>query len=250
MSLILAHRGASGYAPENTLSAFEKALELGAHGIETDVHMTKDGQVVVCHDGRVDRTSDGSGRIYDMTLAQLKELDFGARYPGWQKRETILTLEQLLQWIEPTGLELNIELKFEDVLYPQIESKVLELVAGAGMAQRTIYSSFNHYSLRAIKQADAQARVGLLYNSALFEPWRYAAYVGADYIHPYYVTLQAPDVVKNCHLNHIGVHPYTVNDPEHLAWMCALGVDRIITNYPDRALAVCASALEGIGFKA
>ena len=86
MSTIYAHRGASGYAPENTHSAFLKAVEMGADGIELDVHMTKDGRIVVCHDGNVNRTSDGSGRIYDMTLSELRRLDFGARFCQPSKR--------------------------------------------------------------------------------------------------------------------------------------------------------------------
>jgi len=238
MSTIYAHRGASGYAPENTHSAFLKAIEMGADGIELDVHMTKDGHIVVCHDGKVDRTSDGSGRIFDMTLNELRQLDFGARFDGWQKRETIMTIEEVIELVEPTGLGLNIEFKFDSVIYPDIEKKTAQAIFAGKMGERTIYSSFSHYNLKYMKDALPQVKVGLLYSAALFEPWRYAKYVGADFIHPYFVTLQAPDLVKNCHENGIGVHPWTVNDEKHMQWMCALGADMIITNYPDKARAV------------
>jgi len=105
--LIWAHRGASGYAPENTLLAFKKAIELGANGIELDVQMTKDGELVVCHDETIDRTSNGSGWIKDMTLAELKSLDFSCGQKDFAG-VTIPTMREVFELLAPTGFIINI----------------------------------------------------------------------------------------------------------------------------------------------
>lgn len=235
MTEVWAHRGASGAYPENTLLAFEKAIEMGADGIELDVHMTRDGVVVVAHDEAVDRASDGTGRIIDQDFVGLRRLDFSRVKPG-QAPQRIPTLGEVLELLRPTHLSLNIELKTGIVLYEGIEALTLKEVKAAGMGERTIYSSFNHYALKTVQAIDPVARIGLLYQEPLIDPWRYAAYAGASAIHPYYPTLQVPGLVAACRGAGIAVHPWTVDEPAHLAWMFQLGVDAVITNHPDRAL--------------
>jgi glycerophosphoryl diester phosphodiesterase len=235
MTGIFAHRGASAYAPENCMDAFRLAADMGADGIEIDVHMTKDGHVVVAHDAETDRVTGQPGSINSLTLAQLREMNFAAHFGGYAQ---IPTLEETLEFIKPTNLQLNIEIKAGPVIYHNIEGQVLKMVGGFGLNDRTIYSSFNHYGLKIMKAMDPAAKIGLLYSSALYEPWHYASYVKADAIHPYYVTLLAPGVVEGCHSNGIAVNPWTVDEPEHIKMLLMLGVDNIITNKPDVAKAI------------
>ena len=124
--LIWGHRGASGYAPENTLPAFKMAADMGADGVELDIQMTKDGVIVVCHDETIDRTSSGKGWLKDFTFDELRRLDFSngnTAYEGVQ----IPTMEEVFDLLEPTGLLINIEIKTGIVFYEKIEEKILEL---------------------------------------------------------------------------------------------------------------------------
>ena len=122
---VWAHRGASGYAPENTLDAFRKAVEMGADGIELDVQMTKDGELVVIHDETIDRVSNGKGWVKDYTYEELKKFNFNKTHQEYTKEE-IPTLEQVYLLIKPTNLTINVEIKTGIVFYPGIEERVLE----------------------------------------------------------------------------------------------------------------------------
>ena len=154
---VWAHRGASGYAPENTLDAFRKAVEMGADGIELDVQMTKDGELVVIHDETIDRVSNGKGWVKDYTYEELKKFNFNKTHLEYTKEE-IPTLEQVYLLIKPTNLTINVEIKTGIVFYPGIEERVLELTDRLGMKERVIYSSFNHYTIRKIKESDQIGR--------------------------------------------------------------------------------------------
>lgn len=237
MSRIFAHRGASAAEPENTMAAFRKAIELGSDGIELDVHLSKDGEIVVTHDETLERVSDGKGRVVDYTLEQLRGFNFAAKREG-HVPERIPTLKEVYELVKPTKLHINVEIKSGIVLYEGIEQKLLELEKEMGMQGRILYSSFNHYSLAILKALDPSAKTGLLYGNAMIDPWVYANYAKADAIHPHYFVLKAPGVVESCHQNGVHVHPWTVDDPQHLAWMLKLGVDIIITNVPDVAIAL------------
>ena len=233
---IQAHRGASAYCPENTLEAFSKAIEQGADGIELDVHLSKDGEIVVAHDERLERVSNGTGYINDYTLQELKSLDFAKLHPGTVCR--IPTLAEVFSLVKPLALTVNIELKTTERLYPGLCEKLIALAEEFAMGERILYSSFNHYSLREIKQLDSGAKVGLLYQLGMVDPWVYANYVGADAIHPhYYVIAALPETVKRCHENGVKVNVWTVDDSEAVKLMLKNGVDGIITNKPDAAIA-------------
>ncbi len=143
MTKIFAHRGASAYAPENTVEAFALAMEQGADGIELDVQMTKDGQVVVIHDETIDRVSDGTGAVRDYTLEELKKFHFSNHMENYENA-AIPTLKEVLDLIKSSNMLLNIELKTGIYWYPNLEEKTMELVKEAGMEDRVIYSSFNH----------------------------------------------------------------------------------------------------------
>jgi len=233
---IFAHRGASARRPENTLEAFSSAVELGADGIELDVHLSKDGEIVVAHDSCLERVSDGTGHINDHTLEELKLLDFSKTLPGQVCR--IPALCEVFSLIRPSALMVNIELKTIERLYPELPEKLLTLVNEYGMGERVIYSSFNHYSLQQIKKLDTKARIGLLYEMGMIDPWVYANYVKADAIHPhYYVIAALPETVERCHENAVSVNVWTVDDPDAIKLMIKRGVDMIITNKPDIAAA-------------
>ncbi len=235
LPLIWAHRGSRTEAPENTMEAFRLAISQGADGIELDVHLTKDGEVVVAHDETVDRVSNGTGRIVDMTLAELRTLDFSKGFPSFSPAE-IPTLSEVCELIAPTSLSINVEIKSGVVLYEGIEKKVMEIVNRHGISSRVLYSSFNHYSLMALKSLDPSVKIGLLYSEALVDPQLYAARIGADAIHPFYPTLISPGVVQGCKALGIKIHPWTINNSEHISAAIALGVDAIITDVPKTAL--------------
>ncbi|MCM8900782.1 glycerophosphodiester phosphodiesterase [Caldicoprobacter algeriensis] len=236
--LIIAHRGASAYAPENTLAAFKKAINLGADGIELDVHLSKDGEVVVIHDRTIDRTSNGKGQVAEMSLKELKALDFGSWFSDEYQKESIPLLREVLELLKDWNGLLNIELKQNGLeRYPQIEEKVLNLLGTYGFLERAIISSFDHYSLMKVKEIDPSMRICPLYMANLYKPWEYAYMLNAFAIHPHYHTV-VPDLVKKCHEYNIQVNVYTVDCPEHIQLMVDAGVDGIITNVPDIAIQV------------
>ncbi|MGE5632130.1 MAG: glycerophosphodiester phosphodiesterase [Caulobacteraceae bacterium] len=235
--LVYAHRGASGYAPENTMAAFKKAVELGSHGIECDVQLTKDGWLVVCHDETVDRTTNGKGFIKDMKLADIRRLDAGSWFGKEFKNERIPFFSELLELVKKTGLLLNVEIKSGIILYPGIEKKVMDEVTAFGLQDRVIISSFNHYSVNTVKQIAPVVKTGILYMEGLFEPWNYMKAVGCECAHPFYMALK-PEIAKELKARGFMINVFTVNDPNHAKELAEMGVDIIITNYPDKILDV------------
>ena len=235
--VIYAHRGASAYAPENTGAAFRKALDMKAGGIELDVHLSRDGHVVVCHDERVDRVSNGSGLVKDMTLEELKGLDFGSWFGKEFEGERILTLNEFLEQIRSWDGMLNVELKSGIVLYDGLEEKVVDALRRFDRIDNCIISSFNHYSLLTIKKLEPNLKIGLLYSAGLVEPWEYAKRIGADAVNPLFYSL-IPPIIRGCRENGIIINAWTVDQPEYIRALAANGVDGIITNVPDIALEV------------
>ena len=235
MTRIYGHRGASGYAPENTIEAFRLAAETGADGIELDVQMTRDGELVVAHDETVDRVSDGTGRIADLTLKELKKLHFNRTHPEYTKA-VIPTLKEVFELLRPTELDINIELKNSLIDYPGLEKRVISLAAESFDLDRIIFSSFNHASMLRVKAIDPGLVCGLLYEASLIEPWEYARRLGMDALHPHYAEVITPG--GNCRKAHeagIRIHTWTVNSPEMLEAVLREKADILITNYPDVA---------------
>lgn len=229
---VWAHRGASAYAPENTLEAYELAAKQKADGIELDVQLTHDGSVVVIHDETVNRVSEQKGLVAEYTLKELKKINVNKKFPKY-KKATIPTLEEVYQLVRPTGMTVNVELKTSVNFYPGIEEKVLELAAKYGMEDRVIYSSFNHYSLLKLKELSKKAKTGILISDIIVDAPDYAANLGFDAVHPSMNILQVPDFVARCRENCILIHPWTVNDEKHMKLMLRYDADAIITNKPD-----------------
>jgi len=236
-TVIQAHRGASFCLPENTLEAFSLAVEQGADGVELDVQLSKDGEIVVAHDERLERVSNGTGYVNDLTLKELKSLDFGKLFPGG-KAYRIPLLSEVFSLLKPSNLTVNIELKTTERLYPELPQKLIALAEEYAMSERIIYSSFNHYSLKQIKTLDPKAKIGMLYDFGIVDPWVYANYLGAEAIHPhYYIIAALPETVEHCHEHGVMVNVWTVDDPQTVKLMLKCGVDGIITNKPDIAAA-------------
>lgn len=234
---VWAHRGASGYAPENTLEAFQMAIEMGADGIELDVQFTKDRQLVVIHDETIDRVSDGHGKVVEYTLEELKQFAFNRTHPEY-KGCRIPTLEEVLTLMKPTGMTVNIELKTGVNFYDGIEDSVLRLVDKLQMQEQVIYSSFNHYSIMKVKELCPDAHVGFLYCDGTLHMAEYAKENKVEALHPSIHNTQYIDLIPNCKEMRIDLHVWTVNDRKDMERMARLGVDAIITNYPDVAYEV------------
>lgn len=233
-----AHRGASAYAPENTMSAFKLALEMKADAIELDIHLTRDGHVVVTHDFAVDRTSNGTGFVKDMSLKELQKLDFGSWYKPEFQGEKIPLLEQVMDLAASTDIFLNIEIKANPGLYNEgVEKKLVELIKAFSMENRIIISSFNHYCLEEVKRLEPQIKTGILYSEVMYKPWEYAKGFHADAIHPHHNALH-PGTVSNCIKNNVMVNVWTVDKPDDIKRAIGLGVTGIISNVPDVVLGI------------
>ncbi|GGD00044.1 putative glycerophosphoryl diester phosphodiesterase YhdW [Thalassobacillus devorans] len=235
--LNIAHRGASGYAPENTMAAFEKSVEMKADMFELDVQMSKDGELVVIHDTTVDRTTDGTGSVKDLTLEELKSLDAGSWFDESFTSETIPTLGEVLdEYRGRTGI--LIELKSPS-LYPGIEQKVADELKARHLDnpenEKIIVQSFNHESVQTFHDLLPQVPVGVLLG---YSPEgisdeqldRFKAY--ADYVNPSKSMIDAL-LVERIHDYNMKTHPWTVRDRESANFLLEAGADGIITDYPD-----------------
>ncbi len=244
---VWAHRGASGYAPENTMEAYILAHQYGADGIELDVQLSKDDELVVIHDEKIDRTSNGKGLVRNYSLRQLRSFTYNRTKPE-HVRAPIPTLREVLAYVSGTGMMLNIELKTGLYFYPGIEQKTVAMVKEFGMSDRVIYSSFNHYSLRTVREIDPDAQIGLLHDVGFIDVPEYAVKLGANALHPRWQCLMYPDYLEGCRRNNIQINTWTINKEDLMRQMCEAGVHAIITNYPDRAIQVRDRFEKGSGF--
>lgn len=229
---VWAHRGASGYAPENTLEAFRLAIDLGADGIELDVQYTKDKQLVVIHDEKINRTSNGSGFVVDYTLEELRQYNYNRTKPVY-KQVAIPTLEEVLQLIKPTRLVLNIELKTSINFYEGIEQDVVKLVQQYDMQDRVIYSSFNHESVLRVKALDDKAITAFLYSDGIANVAQYAAQYGVNAINPSLNNMKYDNLIASAREYNLKVYVWTANAEVDYMRLVKMEVDAIITNYPD-----------------
>lgn len=222
---IWAHRGASSEAPENTLAAFIAAEQAGAQGIEMDIHLTRDGVPVVIHDASVDRTTNGSGPVSQMTRSELRQLDAGSWFGPAFAGEPVPTLEEVLAWAEDR-LRLNLEIK-------DVSSKraVLPLLARYPRA-RVLLSSFNYRLLATLRQEDGRLPLGLLMEGMAWgRALRQAVALGVESLHPREDRVGRPLMARCRHLG-LPVYPWTVDDPGRVRRFSALGVGGVFSNNP------------------
>lgn len=239
MVQIFAHRGFSGYYPENTMLAFQKvAEETVADGIELDIQLTKDGEIVIMHDEMLDRTTNGSGWLKDHTLEELKMLSVGVNVKGFFPRQTIPTLREYFTWLKTTKLITNIELKTSYFEYEGIEEKLIAMVKEFGLEDQIWYSSFNHYTVARIKKLMPEAKCGLLTDTWLMNIGEYAASQGAASVNARIYFCAKEGVAADLHAHNIALQAWTPNDAEMMQELVDAGVDVLITNYPDIAAKV------------
>lgn len=239
MVQIFAHRGFSGYYPENTMLAFQKvAEETVADGIELDIQLTKDGEIVIMHDEMLDRTTNGSGWLKDHTLEELKMLSVGVNVKSFFPRQTIPTLREYFTWLKTTKLITNIELKTSYFEYEGIEEKLIAMVKEFGLEDQIWYSSFNHYTVARIKKLMPEAKCGLLTDTWLMNIGEYAASQGAASVNARTYFCAKEGVAADLHAHNIALQAWTPNDAEMMQELVDAGVDVLITNYPDIAAKV------------
>jgi glycerophosphoryl diester phosphodiesterase len=236
---IFGHRGASAHAPENTLAAFDLALRQGAPAIELDAKLSADEHVVVIHDSTVDRTTDGSGKVAELPLNILKELDAGCSFDQTFCGQRIPTLAETFEAVGQ-DLFINVELTNYASLTDSLPEKVAELVARHGMESRVLFSSFNPLALRRIQKLLPGIPVGLLtlegsggfWTRAIFGSW-----IPYQALHPALSETTAT-LIQTQHKHGRRVHVYTVNDPEDMRQLFAWKVDGIFTDDPLLALEI------------
>lgn len=231
--LVIAHRGASAYAPENTIAAFNLAFEMGADGIELDVTLTKDSVPVVIHDDTVDRTTNGKGTVKGLTFEQIKQLDASYKFEKY-RGEKIPTLKQVLQAIGKRGI-VNIELKSTIFQTDGIETATLAAINETGSAANIIISSFNPFALQRMYNLEPRLPRGLLYAPDLPIYLRRAwlrPLVHATAMHPHCSMIDAKFVVWARSKN-LKINTWTTDAPAEMKRLIDLGVDAIMTNKPD-----------------
>lgn len=234
---IWAHRGASGYVPENTLEAFQKAVEMKADGVELDVQMTKDGELVVIHDETTDRVSDRAGYVKDFTYKELRALDVSRPMPDYGTVH-IPTLAQVLEELRPTGLTINIECKTGIFFYPGLEEKMVRLAEDMGMVERIWCSSFNHESVLRVQKLCPGMKTGFLIGDIIVDVADYAKKHKVQALHPALYHMQDEGLTERCRKNGLALHVWTVNEKEQIRKLGMAGIDAVITNYPDTAAEV------------
>lgn len=218
--LKIGHRGAAGHAPENTLASVEKAISLGADLVEVDVQRTSDGHLVIIHDKRVDRTTNGVGLVSGIYLRALRELDAGAG-------QRIPTVEEVLQTAHGrVGLILELKVK-------GLAEQVCKSVHLSGFTGQVIYASFLHDEVRSIREADPRAMTMALFGRLLHDPVMAAQHAKATHIGCRYITV-TKSMVETCHQRGLAAFVYTVNDRQDITDVLSLGVDGIVSDFPDR----------------
>ncbi|WP_298827501.1 glycerophosphodiester phosphodiesterase [uncultured Planococcus sp.] len=233
----IAHRGASGHAPENTMEAFQKGFEMKSDYIEIDVQMTKDGELVVIHDTTVNRTTDGTGKVGDLTLEEIRQLDAGSWFSEAYAGEGVPTFEEVLDAFRGK-VGILIELKAPE-LYPGIEEKIADALIERNMSMpnndKIIIQSFNHKSMKKSKELLPNLSHGVLTGGSWADVTEeqlahFATY--ADYFNPT-MNIVTDELVSDVHEAGMDIYPYTSRSQEQALRLFDLNVDGIITDYPE-----------------
>lgn len=227
---VIAHRGASAYAPENTIAAFDLALDMRADALETDIRLTRDGVLVLCHDATVDRISDGQGEVAALTLDELKRLDFGVRFPPEFAGQRILTLAEFLDRYG-ARLPLALEIKADDVNKP-----LSAMVRRWELLDQVTFTSFNDIWLRGLHRLDPQAEIGFLTQVFDDKVIRQVKDLGFAQICPAAADVDA-DLVQKAQRIGLPVRAWGVTSEMLQEGALQAGVDGMTTNWPDRLIA-------------
>ena len=251
---IWAHRGASYKYIENSLAAFEQAVEDRADGVELDVQRTLDGELIVFHDENFKRLTGVNKFVWELTWEEIQALTLSSKNAQVHSLEASSTkiprLEEVLFLLRETDLDINIELKNSIYFYPGMEKEVVECVRNVALEEQVYYSSFNHESVHQLSKLVGSKFCGLLTSDIQFGPWHYLNQVGADAYHPMVNSLQQKDLVKTCHEKSLKVHVWTADKEEYINAGLLLGVDAIITNEPEKAVKIRQQFIDDGGKKA
>ncbi len=231
------HRGFSGAYPENTMLAFQKALDAGCEGMEFDVHLTKDNQLVIIHDEAIDRTSGQHGLVKDMTYDELCQVDFSYKWKGQVPFQRIPTLREYFELVKDRDILSNIELKTGVYEYPGIEQAVYDLIAEYGLEDRIIISSFNHHSVLRMKELAPTLPCGFLSETWILDVGTYVSSHQVEAYHPQFHML-TPEETANLKSHNVQINTWTVNEEADIQHMIDIQADGIISNYPDRVKAL------------
>ncbi|BDR91606.1 glycerophosphodiester phosphodiesterase [Vulcanisaeta souniana] len=234
MVLVFGHRGAMGYAPENTLPSFRMAVDMGVDGVELDVHMTKDGEIVVIHDFTVDRTTNGSGYIKDLTLAEVKSFDASARFGGKWRDVRVPTLEEVFREFG-RRIKYKVEIKRGSDYYPGIEGKVVDLIRRYNVDAQVI--SFDFDALGNVRAIDKDVEIGVIFVGRIAWFIDIAKKLDAQWLHASHDLIDEKGV-EMAHRFDLRVGAWTVNNEDYARHLVRIGVDDITSNYPDRILRV------------
>ncbi|MBO1514630.1 glycerophosphodiester phosphodiesterase [Metabacillus bambusae] len=236
MTLIFGHRGAAGHYPENTMLSFEAAKAANADGIELDVQMTRDGELVVIHDETVDRTTNGMGFVKDFNFEEISRLDASYKFSQYKGSSFIPTLNEVLEWAKrQRGFIVNIELKNGIIDYPKIEEKTIKLIYKHSLQKQVIISSFNHYSLVTCKEISSEIETAILYMEGLYLPWKYAESIGAKGLHPHYHAAKG-EIISQSQGHGISVRPFTINDKQMMQRLINEKCAGFFTDFPETAV--------------
>lgn len=233
--LAIAHRGASGYAPENTLAAFRRAVAQGVSFIETDLQLTRDAHLVVMHDELVDRTTNGRGSVQGMTLAEVRRLDAGAWFASEFAGERVPTLEETLEFARKNDVLFYLELKTAG--FWGGEHALIGQLRNSSEIARSVIISFDPATLNNLRNIEPTLMTGLLYDGKLRDPFEKAVEIGARQM-VVRGDLVTPNFLQRARSLDLQVVCWTVNAPAHMRMLVAAGVHGIMSDYPDRLLAV------------
>ncbi|WP_270179192.1 glycerophosphodiester phosphodiesterase [Alkalihalobacillus sp. CinArs1] len=238
MTIIFAHRGASKQCPENTMSAFKRAVELGAGGIELDIQLSSDHVPVVIHDRTLKRTASGRSIVTETSFSDLRKHDAGSWFSPSFKGEVIPSLEEVLIFAnEFPDLWLNIELKYYSDTNTELVEKSVPLIKKHRSEKNTVISSFAHNRLVDVHKLWSKVETAPIYKANLEEPWDYAKQIKAKAIHPQFRAVNRA-LTKASQAHGINVRPYTINDERLIKQFLEWEADGIITDVPDVALKI------------
>lgn len=228
---VIGHRGAAGYAPENTMVSFERGVALRSDAIELDIHPTSDGELVVIHDPTIERTTNGHGLVSAHSLAQLKELDAGSWFDPSFRDCRIPTLVEVLEWARGRT-KVVIEIKQGPIFYPTIEEMLLAAIDQFRMRNDVLVISFDHHSVRKLKQLAPEIAAGILYAGRCINPISLARAANADALMPYWA-LVTKEEVESAHAADLLIGPWGGQEQDY-RYVLATGVDAVLADCPDR----------------
>ncbi len=237
---VIGHRGASGHAPENTMASFRRAVELGATFIETDLRLSHDARFVAIHDATLDRTTNGRGLVRDFTLEQLRQLDAGSWFAPEFAGERVPTIEEILVFARETDVVFYLEIKHEGT-WGVHHAMASALRAADEAAAHCVVISFDARTLENLRRLDTTLMMGLLFEKAMPDAIAKAQKIGARQILPR-ADLVTREMVEEAHRADMQLATWTVNENTEMRAMIAMGVNGIMTNYPDRLCAVIEQA--------